>query len=505
MNFSSIFASALTQALLDSLWQGALMALLATLLLSALKRRSAALKHVVGMVFLVAMALLPLATLTSLLSAGSVTASTGLAISAPQGTATLELLSPGARLIIAPTWLTWFWFAGVVVMLLRLIGGGWMVRALDRKAFKVLPPTWLARIDALRHAMGIRREVAVRLLQGVGLPCSARVWRPVIWLPVSMLTQLTPDQIEALLAHELGHVRRLDWIWNGLQRVIEALLFYHPGVWWLSRRIRQERENACDDLAVVACGDAIVLAEALASLERLRTPTHIFALSANGGSLMQRVTRLLLPNTPTRLNWSVPVGLLAVLCSGALLAAQATPTMDHALAGPTLTAASPRNTGDSSFGINGLFLGGWRVYKESVTPPGRVTEIYSVNGHPSRIDTSAREWIASKRATVSRILTLPAMHTLSPAPSLAGEASGHRWQLASNSFELKAPFTEGQRIYKTSTSLRGRISESYTLNGRPAPIDANVREWIKDEQIKAAKLAQLPPMPPMPSMPGLSS
>ena len=505
MNFSSIFASALTQALLDSLWQGALMALLATLLLSALKRCSAALKHVVGMIFLVAMALLPLATLTSLLGAGSVTASPGLKMPALHGTSTLELLAPGTRLIIAPTWLTWLWFAGVVVMLLRLIGGGWMVRRLDRKAFKVLPPIWLFRIDALRRAMGIHREVAVRLLQGVGLPCSARVWRPVIWLPISMLTQLTPDQIEALLAHELAHIRRLDWIWNGLQRVIEALLFYHPGVWWLSRRIRQERENACDDLAVVACGDAIVLAEALASLERLRTPTHIFALSANGGSLMQRVTRLLLPNTPTRLNWSVPVGLLAVLCSGALLAAQATPTMNNELAGPPLTAAALRKTGDSSFGINGLFLGGWRVYKESVTPQGQVAEIYSVNGHPSRIDASARKWIASKHAAASHILMLPAMHTILPAPSPTGDASGHWWQIASNSFEIQAPSTEGQRVYKTSTSLRGHVSESYTLNGRAAPIDANVRKWIKDEQIKASKLAQLPPMPPLPSMPGLSS
>lgn len=505
MNFSAIFASALTQTLLDSLWQGALLALLAALLLSVLRRRSAALKHVVGMVFLLAMALLPLATFMSLMTAGSVTASTGSVTPAPQGAATLELLSPGVRLILAPTWLTWFWFAGVVVMLLRLIGGGWMVRKLDRKAFTALSPIWLTRIDALRHAMGIRREVAVRLLQGVGLPCSARVWRPVIWLPISMLTQLTPDQIEALLAHELAHVRRLDWIWNGLQRVIEALLFYHPGVWWLGRRIRQERENACDDLAVAACGDAIVLAEALANLERFRMPTHIFALSANGGSLMQRVTRLLLPNTPVRLSWSVPVGLLAVLCSGALLAAQAAPAMDQTLAGPTSTAALTRNTGDGTFGINGLFLGGWRVYKASVTPQGQVTEIYLVNGHPARIDASAREWIVSKQASASHMLTPSAIPVSPPIASSPSHASEHWWQTAGNSFEIQAPSTEGLRVYKTSTSLRGHISESYTVNDRPAPIDANVRKWIKDEQIKAAKLAQLPSTPPLPPMPGVNS
>lgn len=498
MNFSSVFASALTQALLSSLWQGALLGLLAALLSSALRHRSAALKHTVGMVFLLAMVLLPLATLMSLLSAGSVTASTGSAISAPHGSSTFELMSPGVHLISAPTWLTWLWFAGVVIMLLRLIGGGWMVRRLNRKAFEVLPPLWVSRFDALRDAMGIRREVAVRLLHGVGLPCSARVWQPVIWLPISMLTQLAIDQIEALLAHELAHVRRLDWIWNGLQRVIEALLFYHPGVWWLSRRIRQERENACDDLAVATCGDAIVLAEALANLEKLRMPAHIFALSAHGGSLMQRITRLLLPNTPARLSWNVPLGLLAVLCSGALVAAQATRTVDHALAGPTITAASSQNTGNSAFGINGLFLGGWHTYQESIAPQGHVTETYTVNGHDARIDASAREWIAGKQAAANHILALRSILAPPHIPSNAGQATGHWWQVAGNSYELRTPSAAGQRVYKTSTSLTGHLRESYTLNGRPVPIDASVRRWIKTEHLKAAKLAQLPPLPPMP-------
>jgi beta-lactamase regulating signal transducer with metallopeptidase domain len=498
MPFSHIFASALAQTLLNSLWQDALLALLAALLLSALGRSSAALKHALGMVLLLAMTVLPLATFASLLSAGSVTASTGLAATAPHISSTFEMISPGMHLITAPTWLPWLWFGGVIVMLLRLIGGSWIVHQLNRQVFTVLAPVWQARVDNLRHAMGIRREVAVRLLQGAGLPCTARAWRPVIWLPVSMLTQLAPDQIEALLAHELAHIRRLDWIWNGMQRVIEALLFYHPGVWWLSRRIRQERENACDDLAVAACGDAVVLAEALANLEKLRMPTHLFALPANGGSLMQRVTRLLLPHAPARLSWNVPVAMLAVLCSGALLAAQATPTIDHALAGAPTTAAATAKTGGSSFEVNGLFLGGWRVYRESVTPQGHVIETYTVNGHPARIDASAREWIASRHAAANRVLVPPPTLTLPSIPLFTNQTTGHWWQIASNSFEIRAPFAADQRVYKTSTSLGGHLRESYTVNGRPAPIDASVRQWIKDEQLKAANLAQLPPMPPIP-------
>jgi len=498
MPFSHIFASALAQTLLDSLWQDALLALLAALLFSALGRSSAALKHALGMLLLLAMIVLPLATLVSLLNHGSVTASTGLSAAAPHVSSKFEMLSPGAHLIAAPAWLPWLWIVGVMLMLLRLLGGSWMVRRLNRRPFIPLPPVWQARVDGLRHVMGIRRAVAVRLLQGAGLPCTARAWRPVIWLPIYLLTQLAPDQIEALLAHELAHVRRLDWIWNGLQRVIEALLFYHPGVWWLSRRIRQERENACDDLAVAACGDAIVLAEALANLEKLRMPTHLFALSADGGSLMQRVTRLLLPHARTRLGWNVPLAMLAVLCSGALLAAQATPTMDHALAGTPTTAAATAKTGSSSFGINGLFLGGWRTYSESVTPQGKVSESYTVNGHPAHIDASVRAWIASRHAAASHVLAPPPIPAIPPIPASTNKTPSHWWQIASNSFEIRAPFAGGQRVYKTSTSLGGHLRESYTVNGRPAPIDASVRQWIKDEQIKAANLAQLPPISPIP-------
>ena len=505
MSFSLIFASSLTQALLHSLWQGALLALLAALLLSALGRRSAALKHAVGMVFLLAMAALPAITLVSLLNAGSVTAATGLGALEPHEGSTFALMSPGVHLISAPEWLPWLWCAGVIVMLLRLIGGGWMVRRLDREAFTALAPAWQARVEALRRAMGIRRQVVVRLLQGVGLPCSARAWRPVIWLPISMLTELTAGQIEALLAHELAHVRRLDWIWNGGQRVIEALMFYHPGVWWLSRRIRQERENACDDLAVATCGDALVLAEALANLEKLRRPAHIFTLSADGGSLVQRVTRLIAPHTPSRLGWSVPVVMLAVLCSGAVLATQVAPMTGHAQAGATPTAASSGNTGNDSFGVNGLFLGGWRVYSESVSPQGHITEIYTVNGRPSRINASAREWILSKQVASRHILAPAPIPAPPPIPSHAEQASGHWWQFAGNSFEIRAPFAGGHRVYKSSTSLGGHLRESYTVNGQPTRIDAGARQWIRDEQLKAAKLAQLPPFPRVPPLPGKSS
>lgn len=395
--------SAIALSLLHSVWQIAALAVLAASSLTLLERRSAALRHTIGMAWLLSMALAPIATLVWLLRHPMQMAAT---LSADSGGSamhadTLPSLTAAAA-ASAPSWLPLLWGAGVLAMLVRLVGGWWLVRGLDRQPFATLPAHWAQRADVLRRKLGIRRRVAIRLLQGVGLPCSAHAWRPVVWLPVSALTQLSPDQIEALIAHELAHIRRLDWIWNGLQCAIEALLFYHPGVWWLSRRIRQERENACDDLAVAVCGDAIVLAEALATLERHRMPAHALVLSSNGGALMKRITRLLSPEPISRpsptLRWAVPVGIVAVVCSGALLATQLQRPI--APAAPVSMPAHPTTQIDISsdnqtFRISeATSLSGRRTYRSTVNAAGKKIESYTVNGEAQPINADTRRWIA---------------------------------------------------------------------------------------------------------------
>jgi hypothetical protein len=130
--------------------------------------------------------------------------------------------------------------------------------------------------------------------------------RPVILVPVSAFVGLSPQQIEALLAHELAHIRRHDYLVNLLQTAVETLLFYHPAVWWVSRQIRTEREHCCDDLAVAACGNVLTYARALAELEELRSSSAGTAVSqlavaadggGRGGSLLKRIQRLI--ETPT--------------------------------------------------------------------------------------------------------------------------------------------------------------------------------------------------------------
>jgi TonB family protein len=115
---------------------------------------------------------------------------------------------------------------------------------------------------------------------------------PVVLLPAATILGLTPQQLEAVLAHELAHILRYDYLVNMLQTVVETLLFYHPAVWWASARIRQERELCCDDLAVESCGDALCYARALTRLERLRAAAPRLALSSAGGPLLYRIQRL---------------------------------------------------------------------------------------------------------------------------------------------------------------------------------------------------------------------
>ena len=118
-------------------------------------------------------------------------------------------------------------------------------------------------------------------------------WRPVILLPATAVTGLPSDQLALILGHELAHIRRHDYLVNLVQSVIETVLFYHPAVWWVSSRIREERENCCDDRAVSLCGDRLEYARALAALEQMRVGAWSLAPSANGGTLLARIRRIL--------------------------------------------------------------------------------------------------------------------------------------------------------------------------------------------------------------------
>jgi beta-lactamase regulating signal transducer with metallopeptidase domain len=149
----------------------------------------------------------------------------------------------------------------------------------------------------------------------VEVPTVIGWFRPVILVPATFFTGLPPEQIEAILIHELAHIRRHDYFVNLFQIGIETLLFYHPVVWWISRAIRQEREHCCDDLALQIVGDREVYVRALASLEESRSLPMAITLAATGGSLLQRIKRIAGVGVPNRSNrrWLLMGGALLVV------------------------------------------------------------------------------------------------------------------------------------------------------------------------------------------------
>jgi beta-lactamase regulating signal transducer with metallopeptidase domain len=185
------------------------------------------------------------------------------------------------------------WLCGVVMLSLRLIGGWLWVQRMTSHGTRPAREAWQLIASRLARRLHIARSVTVLESTRVDVPTVIGWIAPVVLLPASALSGLAPHQLEAILAHELAHIRRHDYFVNLLQTLVETLLFYHPAVWWLSRRIRIERENCCDDLAVSLCGDPVAYAQALADLEERRGEGHEFVMAANGGSLVLRVRRLL--------------------------------------------------------------------------------------------------------------------------------------------------------------------------------------------------------------------
>lgn len=217
-----------------------------------------------------------------------------------------------------PACFTALWLVGVLGFALRALGGWLFVERLYRKERQSVEPSLLARCEALRMRLGIKRTVRFHLSRAIDVPAVIGWFRPVVLVPFTALTGLSPEQLEAILAHELAHVRRFDCFVNLSQIAAETLLFYHPAVWWVSRTIRAERENCCDDMAVSVCGDAGVYARALTVVESWRA-MPAFAMAANGSPLKFRIERLLGVRAMARDISSAGIAVLVLMCAAGVL------------------------------------------------------------------------------------------------------------------------------------------------------------------------------------------
>jgi HEAT repeat protein/beta-lactamase regulating signal transducer with metallopeptidase domain len=208
-------------------------------------------------------------------------------------------------------WLVGLWALGVLILSCRLLGAWLRARQLRVDGTSGVDPSYQQVLELIVAKLGVLRPV--RLLQSTIIQVPAVIgWlRPVVLIPATLINGLTVPQLEAILAHELAHIRRHDYLVNLLQALVETLLFYHPAVWWISRQARQEREHCCDDVAIRACGDRRLYAGALLTLEEHRAMTLMPA--ATGGDLLARIRRIAAPrlsHAETSPRWLA--GILAV-------------------------------------------------------------------------------------------------------------------------------------------------------------------------------------------------
>ena len=313
----------LGHVLVHFVWQGALVAALLAVLLCVLRRHAASVRYAACLAALFVMAALPVATWLVLTPPAApfaelaVTALPPLGadgwarVAAPPASSEPSLwMQAQTGFDAARPWLVAGWLLGVAVLSVRLAGGWAAAQRLRWRGTHLVGPAWTRRFEKLARRLRVPEAVRLVVSTAVEGPMTLGWWRPVVLVPAGVLTGLPPEQVEAILAHELAHIRRYDYLVGLAQSAVETLLFYHPAVWWVSRQVRVLREHCCDDLAAAACADRLTYARALTALEGWR-PGPRPALSAAGVSLGERVRRLVGASSPSE--GRRPVVLLALL------------------------------------------------------------------------------------------------------------------------------------------------------------------------------------------------
>jgi TonB family protein len=214
------------------------------------------------------------------------------------------------------------WIIGVLFLSVRTGIGWYGTRRWSRQRVTPVGDDLQRTVERLIERLEVSRAVTVLQSTLVRVPMVIGWFKPVILLPAGVIAGLPRNQLEMVIAHELGHIRRNDYLVNLLQIVLETLLFYHPAIRWMGQRVRAERELCCDDLVVTSCGKPVVYAKALASLETLRGPAQATAMAATGGDLLCRVRRIVDTELPRNGSGYAQVSMMTVVALVVALSAQ---------------------------------------------------------------------------------------------------------------------------------------------------------------------------------------
>lgn len=319
--FNSSLVYCLGWTLMHFLWQGIIVGAIYVGVRQLLQGKSPTARYRLAMCALSVMAVLPIITFIHLANA-----TMGIPADATLHNFT-TLSTPGENLGAATpysfvyelqTWLQplipWtvpMWLAGVSVATMRVFRSWRQVHRLQETASIISLKEWQSMVESLSSRFGISKIVRVAVSAKVTVPSVIGWLKPLILIPPSAMAGLTPLQMELILAHELAHIRRQDYLWNLMQLAIETLLFYHPVVRWISHQGRLEREQCCDDMVVEKHGNAVEYARALTELECLRHPRSALLLGANGGQVLMRIHRLLGESVPDAPIFWLPLLLVA--------------------------------------------------------------------------------------------------------------------------------------------------------------------------------------------------
>jgi uncharacterized protein (TIGR03435 family) len=243
------------------------------------------------------------------------------------------------------SWVVAFWLAGATTFSLRLLGRWILAQRLRSTMVGAAPAEWQRTLDRLKTRISVSRPVRLLVSGLVQAPAAIGWLRPIVLVPAGALAGLPAAQIEALLLHELAHIRRYDYLVHILQSAVEAIFFYHPAVWWISGHMRAERELCCDDMAVAVTGDAVIYARALAAFDSAPW-IQPAVMAANGGSLADRIARLLgYPRPEWRPSTAAPGIAAALILATAALFAQSA-------ARPHFEVASIKQSNEQRFNTN---------------------------------------------------------------------------------------------------------------------------------------------------------
>jgi beta-lactamase regulating signal transducer with metallopeptidase domain len=282
--------------LLHFLWQGTAIAALAAVLMSVCRRASA--RYVLAVGALALMLIAPVATFFLLIPcAGAGPANSSSIVDTRPAATGNVVFAASAASHVSPSldalpWLVEAWLFGVAFFSLRSAGGFLLLERERRKQSTIPRAGVLAMCRTVQRRLGLDRTIGYCECLWLQAPAVIGWFRPIVLLPVTALTGLSEEQLQSVIAHELAHIQRLDPFVNLFQIAVESLLFYHPGVWWLNKRIRAEREHCCDDVAVSLCGNPVEYARALTIMEEWRSAPAL-AMAANRGPLSERIFRVL--------------------------------------------------------------------------------------------------------------------------------------------------------------------------------------------------------------------